>query len=166
MTDYAALKVEIAKPEYNGMTDVQIAASINQKTVTLYRDFSHRAARDALIFLDNGDWGNVVAVADGVITAGINQATRVRCISLREALRGGMNDYFSYTNVNHRSRALAVIDALTPGQMSVAGRAAFVALGEYLFPLGESMGWPGPVPGQVPSGVGDGDVTAARNWNG
>ena len=164
MTNYAALKVEIAKPEYDGLTDVQIAASINQKTVTMYRDFSHRAARDALIFQDDGDWGKIVGVAEGIIPA--NQTVRIQCVSVREALRGGMNDHFSYTNADHRARMLAAIDDLIPGQMSAAGRAAFVALGEYLFPLGESMGWPGPVPGQVPSGVGDGDVTAARNWNG
>jgi len=166
MTDYAALKVEISKPEYNGLTDIQIAAAVNQKTTTLYRDFSQRAGREALIFTTGGDWGNVVGVADGVITAGINLATRVRCISLREALRGGMNDSFTYTNQDRRTKLLAAIDAVIPGQMSAEGRAAIVALGQYTFPLGESMGWPGPVPGQVPSGVGDGDVAAARNWNG
>jgi hypothetical protein len=166
MTDYAALKVEIAKPEYAGLTDVQIAAAVNAKTILLYRDFSHRAARDALIFLNEGDWGKVVGVAEGVITAGINQSVRVQCISIREALRGGMNDLFQYTNANHRTKMLAAIDQLIPGQMSAAGKAAFVALGEYTFPLGEYWGWPGPVPGQTPSGIGDGDIAAARNWNG
>lgn len=166
MTDYAKLKTEIAKPEYAGLSDAQIAAAVNQKTITLQRDFSHRAARDALIFTTAGDWGNVVGVADGVITAGVNLATRVRCVSLREALRGGMNDMFQATNSNHWTKLLAAIDAVSPAYMSAEGKNNIIALGQYTVPLGEYWGWPGPVPGQVPAGIGDGDVAAARNWNG
>ncbi len=156
MTDYAALKAEIIKPAYNGMTDVQIAAAVNLLNVTLSRDISHRAARDALLFTTAGDWGNLVGVAEGVITSGITVPERVRAVSIRECFRGNMNDMFAATNEANWTKLLAAWDAITPEIVSVEGKNAIIALGRYTIKFAASIGWPG--------GVGDGDVAAARNW--
>jgi hypothetical protein len=157
MTDYAALKIEIAKPEYDGLTDVQCAALVNSKTVAVPRDVSTGDAITALVFTTAGDWGSVCAVADGVITAGVSQATRVRCVSIRELfIRGPI---FRATNATHWAQFISAVDVLiTDGRMSAEGKAALEALGRPVISLALSMGWPG--------GVGDGDIAAARVWVG
>lgn len=59
MTDYAGLQTEIAKPEYAGMTDAQIAASITMP-FTYMRDTPAIEAFNILQRAQTGDWGRIV----------------------------------------------------------------------------------------------------------
>lgn len=154
MTDYAALKAEIIKPAYVGMTDVQIAAAVNALTITVKRNIESTKAMNALLFTAIGDWGNVVSVADGVVTQGVAAANRTRCISIKELFT--RNYSFDTSDDTRWTRFIATVDALvTDARMSAEGKTLLVALGRPVVNFAASIGWPG--------GVGDGDVAAARN---
>lgn len=157
MTDYAALKIEIAKPAYNGLTDAQIAAAINAATITATADITGSDARRELLFTANNDWGKLVGVADGWITAGVTSAIRLRAAQMRELF---LTDApFATANSTRYTAFLAAVDQLVADTiMSAAGKSALVVLARKTVSLAASMGWPG--------GVGPGDVAAARAWNG
>ena len=133
--EWALLRAEVEKPAYNGMNDVQVAAAINAATYQINQDIGHRQARDALLFTAAGDWGNIVGVAEGVITAGISIPERVRAISIREAFRGGMNDMFAATNDTYWTQLMVAVDAIIPEIMSAAGKANLQALRLKTLPL-------------------------------
>ena len=157
MTDYAALKIEIAKPAYNGLTDEQIAAAINAATTTAAADITGSDARRELLFTANNDWGKLVGVADGWITAGVPAAIRLRAVQMRDLFL--TDSQFATANSTRYTAFLAAVDQLiTDTVMSAAGKTALVALARKTVSLAESMGWP--------SGIGPGDIAAARNWNG
>lgn len=82
--DLALLKIEIAKPAYAGMDDIQIAATINAATYQVKRDIPTDLAKMALIRTAAYDWGELVGIAEGAITAG--QLKRKRCITFKELL--------------------------------------------------------------------------------
>ncbi len=82
--DLELLAVEIAKPAYNGLTDAQIAAAINAATYEVKQDIPTDAAKMALIRTAAYDWGELVGVATGAITAG--QLKRKRCITFSELI--------------------------------------------------------------------------------
>lgn len=156
MTDYAALKTEILKPEYDGLTDIQVAAAVNAKTTTAKRDIISMQAINALIFTNNGDWGNIVGVVNGIISEP-QQADRLRSVSMMELF--SRNQTVETSDDAKWTMLIATVDALVSGgRMSAAGKNALVALGRPTISLAASMGWP--------QGVGDGDVAAARVWNG
>lgn len=139
MTDNVALKLEIAKPQYAAMTDTQIAASINSQTFTMGQDIQSADAIPALVFTAIGDWGNICGVADGVITAGVSTATRLRCISVRELFI--RSPIFRATDDAQWASFLVAVDALiTDARMSAAGRAALVALRTRTRPLWAKFG--------------------------
>jgi hypothetical protein len=124
--DLELLAVEIAKPAYVGMNDVQIAGAINAATYTVSQDIPTDAAIMALINTDNLDWGELVGVAEGVISS--TAPKRKRAITLRELLNtvtplevGADNVWWSrITDL----LALLVAD----GIISSAGKTAFEAL--------------------------------------
>lgn len=68
MINFPALKIEIAKPAYNGMSDATIAATINAATSPAFVSVSPVDARNALMFTTTGDWGWLVGVAQGWVT--------------------------------------------------------------------------------------------------
>jgi hypothetical protein len=124
--DLELLAVEIAKPAYVGMTDAEIAAAINAATYAVNQDIPTDAAIMALINTDNLDWGELVGVAEGVISA--TAPKRKRAITLRELLNTvtplevGADDAWW-------SRITSLLALLvTDGILSVAGRTAFEAL--------------------------------------
>jgi len=91
--NYAALKIEIAKPAYNGMSDATIAATINAQTVPGFRSFQPTAARLVLMLSASNDWGWLSGVADGSITSAnasgggavaVNAATRRVATTVRD----------------------------------------------------------------------------------
>jgi hypothetical protein len=65
----AALKVEIALPAYNGMSDAVIAAAINAATVPGFNSVSPVDAKNALMFTASNDWGWLQGVAAGYVTS-------------------------------------------------------------------------------------------------
>jgi hypothetical protein len=157
MTDYASLKAEIAKPEYSVMTDAQIATAINAKTTVIAVNMSHKAVRDMLIFTTAGDWGRVVGIADGVITAGISQATRIRAISLRELFRGGMNDFYDSSIVTRWNKLITAIDALIIDTvLTQESKTEIIALGHPTVLLTSTWGWP--------NGIDVSEIAVARNY--
>ena len=70
MTNYAAARLEITKPAYNGMTPEQIAAAVNLlPIVSSPRGINPVEVRNALILTPSNDWGWLRGVADGWITS-------------------------------------------------------------------------------------------------
>lgn len=57
--DYTGLKNEIALPQYNMMTDEQIAAALTADTITVPVDVASDAAFSILAASPTGDWGRV-----------------------------------------------------------------------------------------------------------
>jgi hypothetical protein len=129
---YAALKVEIAKPAYNGMTDEQVAASINSQTFADPVDILSQKAINALLFTTAGDWAKVVSVADGITNA--TAQVRTRCVSVKELFT--RNVVFEATDDTRWTRFIAVVDALiSDAQMSAEGKTALVNMRTVQAPL-------------------------------
>lgn len=134
MVDYVALKVEIAKPAYVGLTDAAIADTINRATFAGSRDIQWSQVRD--IFMSNGDWGTLTytsMLTSGTFLGGgaFALATRVMAIDIRECcLYGALlqtSDATIRTRVGSRATTLAgaTVGAIT--QASVDAVTALIA---------------------------------------
>lgn len=88
MTDYAGLKAEIALPEYTGMTDTQIAASLTAP-INAPVDADAQAARDILMRSTTYDWGRIVVRSNMPLT-GTDDDVILAAINLVQAFQGGM----------------------------------------------------------------------------
>jgi len=64
--DYAALKAELQKPAYTGLSDTDAAALVNSTTVNVTVDVPGRSIR--WLLYGAGKWGNVVKRADSAGT--------------------------------------------------------------------------------------------------
>jgi len=139
MPNLVALKAEILLPAYNGMTDAQIAAAINAATYQVSQNINSVAAMNELLFTVAGDWGNIVSIADGVTTAGVSAANRIRAISIKELFT--RNNEFRSTDDTRWTRFISVVDTLiTGGHMSAEGKTALVALRTRTLPLWRKFG--------------------------
>ena len=127
MADIAALKVELAKPAYTGLSDAAAVAVLHAITESDAASITGSDARRALIFTANNDWSKLVGVADGWITAGVTAAIRLRAAQLRELF---LTDApFNTAKVTQYTQLLAAVDQLiTDGIMSAGGKSALVAL--------------------------------------
>lgn len=120
------LKAEIAKPQYAGLDDAATAAAINAQTYDAGRNIYQVEAVNALLWSSNRDWGSVVSISDGIVTAGVSVETRKLAINVREAMK---LPEVPALNTTVWTALLADIDALvTASRMSAGGKAALVAL--------------------------------------
>ena len=137
MVDYVLLKTEVEKPAYVGLSDVQIAAAINAATYAVAQNIQSTNAVNALLFTSAGDWGNVVAVADGIINE--TQANRLRCVSVKELFT--RNDIFEAVDDTRWTRFIVVVDALVSAtRMSAEGKTALVEMRTRNDPLWRKFG--------------------------
>lgn len=168
MTDYAALKDEIAKPAYSGMTAAQKAAAVNALTVNVLRSLS---PADAMIALArNGDWGWLAGVATGKITSANASGAGAVAVpnttpwttwrtaqTLVDMFKGGLTlDMTIQANVDALTAALNAL--VTANVITSASRSALAALAIVAVPWPEFYGWP--------DGVTDQEIIAAEAWNG
>lgn len=140
MTDYPALKAEIAKPAYAGMTDAQIAAAMNTMTV----------ASEAAV--SGGDVGKLWA-RRGVLGAARERARRTGMPALTNAQRATAwevitmvdQDGFSGldpTSPTQRAALVAFLDRLvTDTIMSAGDKQATLALLARSQTVAQSIGW-------------------------
>lgn len=121
------LKIEIAKPKYNGMTDDQIVASIIAEDAGYELDLSSSEARTALVFTANRDWAKLVAAATGWLNPLPDQDTRLLAVSIHELFLFGHE--FKSTIANRYGAFISAVDSLvSAGIMSTAGKNNLVAL--------------------------------------
>lgn len=133
----AALKIELALPEYAGMTDIEIAGAINVKTYQAPQDISRTTAITALVFTGAGDWGNLAGVANGVITAGVTIAERVRAISIKELF--SLSENIPMANQTNWDKFVVAFNAIKPEITSQQGLDAITALRYRTAPLWEKF---------------------------
>lgn len=134
MSDYPALKAEIALPKYGGMTDQQIASAINAEIVT---------TMPSPFTLSGGPIYNAIVPSEfAALTADQKQNVR----DVISAAAGGV-DVSSGTNA--RAVMLAVFGA---GTTTRANLAALVAV---TITRAEQLGWPR-------NGITIGEIAAAR----
>jgi len=96
--NYVALKVEIAKPAYNGMSDATIAATINAQTVPGFVSVSVPDARNALMFTTTNDWGWLAGVNNGSITSA--NASGAGAVVVTAATRRLANTLYDFLSMN------------------------------------------------------------------
>ena len=168
MTDYAALKAEIAKPAYNGMTTAQKAAAVNALSVNVLKSLS---PTDAMMTLArNGDWGWMAGVASGKITSAnasgggavavANTApwtTWRTAQTLVDLFKSGMViDMTVQANVDAMTTALNTL--VTANVITSASRSALAALASVATPWWQVRGWS--------QQLTEAEITAAELWNG
>ena len=141
--NYPALKIEIAKVQYNGLSDAAIAANINGQTVAGFIAVDPAIARNALMFTTTNDWGwlsdvagvlgaNGTASATGAnasgagVVAPITVTTRQRARTLYDLLSLPLP-------IPMNSARAALVDSLlqalvTANVITAAGRTAVVAV--------------------------------------
>lgn len=150
MTDYPALKAEIAKPAYAGMTDAQIAAAMNTMTV----------ASEAAV--SGGDVGKLWA-RRGVLGAARERANRGALTPGQRATAWNaieMVDRDGFSGLDpknpvQRAALVSFLDGLVAETIMNAGdKAATLALLMRSQTIAQSLGWP--------QGLGVTDLVAAR----
>jgi hypothetical protein len=167
MTDYAALKAEISKPEYDGLTDEQIAAAINGVTVTQYVSFSPAEAMLALIAINTVDWGWLCGVASGddasaqadtgKATVAVNPMTRRIAVSIRDLFQLPLS--VAITTADQASAIGAGLAALVAANViTQVGMDRVVALATTTQTWAQANGWP--------QGLNAGEIEAARVYHG
>lgn len=158
MVDYRALKTELAKPAYAGLTDAEAAVALNEPTIRAFVDVQWSALRE--ILMGNGDWGTLVYTerrSAGAFLGGgaYSVATQVMAIEFADSCRfGGMlhtSDEAVRTRMGTRLNTLA---GATVGAISAASRQQIIDLASRDGSIAASIGWP-PVTDQ--------DVARARS---
>lgn len=153
MTNYVALKAEIAKPAYSGLSDAQIVVALNTTTI----------ASEAVV--SGADVGKLWA-RRGVLATAHERARRTGNPALSNAQRATAweaimmveQDGFSGldpTDPKHRAALVAFLDRLVTDTILSAGdKAATLALLARSQTTAQSLGWP--------HGLGETDIVAAR----
>ena len=173
MTNYAALKAEDAKVIYNGQTDAQRSAAINNLTVSTTVAVDPASARKALMFTATNDLGwladvagllgaNGTASASGANANGtgavapITVVTRRLAFTLYALLSTPTSIPLTGPNITLVGNLL---DALVAANViTSAGRTAVQAV-----PI-SNVSWP--IFYGFPQGVNPGELAAARLFNG
>ena len=153
MINYPALKIEIAKVAYNGMTDAVIAATINAATTPGFIAVNPVDARNALMFTTTGDWGWLVGVAQGWITsanasnagavavvttpAGTGGQTRRVAFTIWDLFKGETAIPMNSARSSLVSSALAVL--VTANVITAAGKTAVEAIPQVNVPFWQSF---------------------------
>lgn len=150
-TDYAALKVEIAKPAYVGMTDAQIAAAVNANTVASEvivtgREVAQLWARRGILGLAR-ERSARSALTAAQRTAAWNAIEMVD----RDGFAG-----LDPNNPTQRAALVTFLDGLVTETIMTAGdKSATLALLARTQTIAASLGWP--------QGVGVTDIAVARS---
>ena len=152
MTDFVWLKAEIVKPAYAALAnDEEIAAAINAQFFDDNQDIRPQDAREEMLFTTSRDWGELVGVVNGTITA--NAATKKAANSVYELFRTGA-EMFDATTTQKWNRFNAMLDDLiTANIITAASKTAIATLRIISRPLWYKFG----------RTVDSSDVTAARN---
>ena len=127
MTDYAGLKEEIAKPEYDGMSDADIATALTtQAAVTV--DANALTARDILMRSATYDWSRVVARSQLPLSNDPNPDLILSAINFTQAFQTGQT-VLRTSNPEDFAKLQTDLAALqTAGDVSEESAAAVVAL--------------------------------------
>lgn len=150
MIDYAALKAEIAKPEYNEMTDAQIAALLNVKQSAVVRPIRARDIKKL--------WSRWAVLAECDVTARDNTAQKILRVLCRATYDNLIYDVFDDIDPNDATQVADVekyLGALEgAGILTAEQRAATLALGSVAVTFPESIGT---------SNLNSDEIAAARN---
>lgn len=151
MINLAALKIEIAKPAYNGMNDATIAATINAATTAGFVSINPVDAKNALVFTTANEWGWLQGVAAGYVTSANASgsgavavssttpwATRRAAAAIYDLFRGETPIPITSARATLLSNALGVL--VTANVITAAGRAAVEAIPQVSMPFWQSFG--------------------------
>ena len=149
--NYPALKIEIAKPAYNGMSDAVIAATINTATSPSFVAVNPVDARNALMFTTTNDWGWLQGVTAGYVTSANASgsgavavsstapwATRRAAAAIYDLFRGETPIPVTSARATLLSNALGVL--VTANVITAVGRTAVEAIPQVNLPLWQSFG--------------------------
>lgn len=129
--DYAALKTEIALPAYDGLSDADIAAALNEQTVAGVRDVPTADARGLL--LGTGEWGALVLLARSTTAP---QEAVAAAITAEDTLR--LTETLEVTKPAYWQAVQVLTSALvTAGVLSSGTRDALLAMRDVSVPI-----WP------------------------
>jgi hypothetical protein len=136
--NYAALKSEVAKPEYAGMSDAQIAAALNATTVETIRDVPTSEARALL--LSTGEWGGIVMLARATPSETIPAEAVAAAITAEDTLR--LTVTLELTRDAYWQAVQTLLGGLVAaGVLSAGTRAALLALRETTTSRAAQLGW-------------------------
>lgn len=140
--DYLAIKIEAAKLAYIGMTAEQKAAAINAGTYSITQDIPTDLAKMAFIYTVAYDWGELVGIVNGAITA--SQIKKKRATTFHELLNTQSPIEVAATDAAGAAWWAFIQTLLTEmvadGTITTPGRAAFEALRLRLVPLWQKFG--------------------------
>lgn len=150
MRDYPALKAEIALPVYAGMTDAEIAVSLNAPTISYMQDVICSDAR-AILFA-TGEYGGIVLlsreVPSGTVPASLVAAAITAIATLDQAQAIQASNSTAWGAVQQMLGAF-----VQAGTLSQASNDALLALAPATTSRAEQLGF-------IP--VYEADIQAAR----
>ena len=134
--DLLALRSELAKPGYVGLSDAEAAAAINAKTVTVQRPVASADARRYLMLV--GKWPRIAGIARGLITPA-NEDQALSAVALVEGL--SMIDSFDLEVPAYKAAVEAQLAACAAtGLIAAEDTAAIMALADADVPGDHSFG--------------------------
>lgn len=133
--DYAALKAEISKLDYLGLSDAEVAVAINAATVTIVKPVQSADVRRYLMLA--GKWPTIAALARGLIVGA--DAKKLAAVALVEGLE--MIDAFDLSVPAYAAAVDAQLDAcVASGLIAAEDKAAILSLKDDAAPLfGETV---------------------------
>lgn len=135
--DYTALKAEIVKPGYNGMTDTQIANTINQAFLQSAIDVNGKDLQ-ALLYA-RGKWQNIILRCRAALTATALDKTSAFACYLQDTAKSGT--LLQTSNPSTMSQLAAdFADLIAAGDLANSDRTAVLALTQINSPLWQSFG--------------------------
>lgn len=152
--DLATLKAEIARPEYTGMDNIAIAAAINAKTVAVTQIIPASAVKQYLLI------EGILSAAEFFAQDAANDLkTRIACQTVRDVFAGDAFPDIDPNNTAHMKTVNGILDALEfAGLLSVAQRAAVLALGQVEVALWQTVF----TDGEPPRPLDHGDIIVAK----
>lgn len=121
--DYLALKAELDKPAYAGMSDSEAAAAINAATVTVVKPVQSADARRYLMLV--GKWPTIAALARGLIAG--SDGEKLAAVALVEGL--AMIESFDLSAPAYAAAVDAQLDAcVSAGLIDANDKAAIIGL--------------------------------------
>lgn len=133
--DYAALKSELAKPAYAGLSDAEAASAVNAATVSVVKPVRSEDVRDYLMVI--GKWPRIAAIARGLIAG--SDAEKLASVALVEAL--ALKESFNLSVPAYAAAVDAQLDACaSAGLITGPDKAAIVGLKDNDVPLPDLLG--------------------------
>lgn len=156
--DYAALKIEIALPAYNGMSDAAIATALNAKTVQIFVDVSRDQVLDYLVFTTQ-EWGMIEHYGKTAPTgtkfstgqAGTFSASDTRTAAIMGFIKAiTVREMIPTSDTTARTNLGSILQNLVDyGFMAAATRTALNAMAQKMVSRADQLGLGAVAPGDV-----------------